>query len=390
MKMVGLPGVAEPGFPTAPILSDDLLQRSKCRFPVYAFGYNWLASNKLAAIALKDRIEEIIRIHNGRDSSCKQVILVTHSMGGLVARACCRLPEMEKKVVGVVHGVMPAVGAAVAYRRCKIGMRDEDLGAGLVIGLTGTGVTAVFAQAPGALQLLPSKDYGIGWLTLRNEQGQQVATLPQSDPYDEIYLNKKNWWGLVREEWLSPRDGISIKWNQFVKNIQLAKDFHEKLAGSYHPNTYVFYGAGSANGSKQFNSFGKIHWRMRKGVKPAKGDCPTAQETFEMTHGQVREDGKNLIYVGGESVVTPNAGMGGVYSTIETSFWELTCEKHDTYGDGTVPESSGAAPRRASANSIKQQFKLTGFDHEPAYKDAVARQVTYYSITKLAREAIIG
>jgi pimeloyl-ACP methyl ester carboxylesterase len=388
MRMAGIPSVAEPGFPVEPVLSDELLHRARCRFPVYAFGYNWLASNKLAAAALQKRIDEVIAANNGRQSSCNQVILVTHSMGGLVARACCQLAGMQEKIVGVVHGVMPAVGAAVAYRRCKVGMRDEDLKAALVIGLTGTGVTAVFAQAPGALQLLPSKDYGMGWLTIKSEEGKQITALPVSDPYEEIYLNKKNWWGLVREEWLSPRNGAPITWNEFAKNIQLAKDFHEKLAGAYHPSTYVFYGIGKG-GASTFNSFSKVQWKMSKGMQP-KGKVFSPIETSSLTHREVRSDGSNLLYVGGstEILTTAFAGSAGV-STVERSFWELRAERHDAYGDGTVPESSGAAPRRQTPSKIAQQFKLAGFDHESAYKDTTARQVTYYAITKLARKALI-
>ena len=39
------------------------------------------------------------------------------------------------------------------------------------------------------------------------------------------------------------------------------------------------------------------------------------------------------------------------------------------------------APRKAG---IKQQFKLTGFEHEPAYNDATAQRVAHYAITKIA------
>eukprot|EP01032_Pedospumella_encystans_P026865 gene26865-30371_t len=153
MDMSGLPRVAEDDHFTTPILSDDLLKRAKCRFPVYACGYNWLASNTEAADALKDRIAEVIAENNKGAYKCEQVILVTHSMGGLVARCCAQLDGMAGKIAGIVHGVMPAVGAAVAYRRCKVGMREESFTAGLVIGSNGREVTAVFAQAPGALQL---------------------------------------------------------------------------------------------------------------------------------------------------------------------------------------------------------------------------------------------
>ena len=87
--------------------------------PVHAVGYNWLASNALAAKKLRDEINRITAQYNKGQFSCEQVILVTHSMGGLVARACAQLPGMADKIAGISHGVMPATGAAVAYRRCK-------------------------------------------------------------------------------------------------------------------------------------------------------------------------------------------------------------------------------------------------------------------------------
>lgn len=123
------------------IVSDELVARGGFRMPVHACGYNWLDSNKVAAQRLAERIDELM-LQYGRN--CQQVILVTHSMGGLVARRCAQLPGMAAKIAGVVHGVMPATGAPVAYRRCKVGMSDEDCIAGAVIGPTGQEVTAVF------------------------------------------------------------------------------------------------------------------------------------------------------------------------------------------------------------------------------------------------------
>ena len=296
MKMTELPDVAESGYPVDPVKSDELLKRSKSSFPVYAFGYNWLASNKDAATSLKERIEKIIRENNIGSVKCTQVILVTHSMGGLVARACSQLPQMAEKIVGIVHGVMPATGAAVAYRRCKVGMRDEDFKAGLVIGSDGKEVTAVFAQSPGALQLLPSESYGPGWLEISDPSGKILTSLPVADPYKEIYLEREKWWGLVCEDWLKPEGGIPIAWNVFKLNILLAQDFHRALAGKYHKKTYVFYGGGSAK-----ESFSKIQWRIKRGSLPLKDGAVGVLGIPSMSHHDFRTDGSNNRYVGGQS-----------------------------------------------------------------------------------------
>jgi hypothetical protein len=390
MQMTGLPSIAEKGHAPSPILSDELLERAKFRFPVYACGYNWLESNKYAAAGLKSRINRIIEENNAAGFQCSQVILVTHSMGGLVARACAQLPEMEDKIAGIVHGVMPATGAAVAYRRCKVGMGDEDFAAGLVIGSNGREVTAVFAQAPGALQLLPSQEYGRHWLKISDETGKTSEALPANDPYTEIYLRKDRWWGLIREDWLNPPGGKSIKWQEYADNIRLAKDFHNKLSRKYHPNTFVFYGAGEGKQA----SFESINWSMTRGHRPPAGPAPTLAQIAEFSHQELREGGDNNLQVGGQHKFGSGEGETGFGDSsapdVETSFWTLSCAKQDGRGDGTVPASSGMSPRGCGGKNIHQQFRLVGFSHEPAYKNETAQHVTHYAITKIAARAKIS
>lgn len=386
MGMKGQPFGAEKPFTS--IMTDDLLARCKFLMPVYAAGYNWLASNDDAAKHLKARIAQIIKENDGGSFRCEQVLLVTHSMGGLVARACAQLPAMEEKIAGIVHGVMPTVGAAVAYRRCKIGMRDEDFGAGLVIGSTGREVTAVFAQAPGALQLLPSQRYRSDWLRVQSPNGQIAESWPVvgesgNDPYESIYKRRDRWWGLVNEAWLSPLEGQPIDWSEFSNNVNKAKVFHAELVGKYHSNTYSFYGA-----DPKQKSFEKVTWKIAQGLAPDRVRPPQIPAVVNMTPKQVRMDGSTPEYVGGKtefsSYSTPTGGGVTVY---DTSYWELHCELQDGAGDGTVPLSSGAAPMAQGGANIQQQFKLTGFGHEPAFKDGVAQRATLYAITKIAGKA---
>jgi pimeloyl-ACP methyl ester carboxylesterase len=410
MSMRGLPRQTDSGAFTAPVVSDELLARAKHRFPVYACGYNWLDTNLNAADLLKARIKKVIAENNKGHFTCSQVILVTHSMGGLVARACSELKDMQSSIAGIVHGVMPATGAAVAYRRCKVGMGDEtDFVPAQVIGYTGKEVTAVFAQAPGALQLLPSQDYPKGWLKLEPES-MRVARAANADPsmldeilvvgsmpgknpspYESIYLRKDRWWGLVREEWLSPKDGISFSWDKFEKCIGKAKEFHSNgelgISGKYHPNSYVYYGD---DDGKQA-SFATIQWQIKPGLQPG-GDAvaPTASDVIGYKPQQTRTDGSNAIYVGGETKFETfyYGPMGGASTnTYDTSFWEFHCLKQDGKGDGTVPTCSGAAPAKAMPSAIKQQFALTGFSHEASYQNAVAQVTTLHCITKIAAVA---
>lgn len=389
MAMRGLPAECEPGIIPESIKSDDLLKRSKCRFPVYAFGYNWLDSNAVAGKLLEQRIDQIISENNRGRFCCSQVILVTHSMGGLVARSCVSRPGVADKVAGVVHGVMPAVGAAVAYRRCKIGMYDESAIAGLVIGKDGRQVTAVFAQAPGALQLLPSADYRKKWLKITKASGEAVLDLPEADPYLEIYLEKTKWWGLINREWLVPDGGVPITWKVFEKNVIAAREFHSRISGKYHPNTFVFYGGSS----DKRDSFETVTWTLKKGNAPREGSNLSELASTSEPHERVRENGGSPIYIGGNTEVLTQSGVGypplPMAVTYETSFWEAHCSKHDGSGDGTVPVSSGESPRIVAGRDIKQQFRVSGIAHEPAYQDRIVQQIVHYAITKITAKANI-
>ncbi len=389
MSMRGLPKRAEIGDIPAPVTSDELLKRAGFRMPVYACGYNWLANNLLSAAHLQQRINQIIAENNGPHSNCSQVIVVTHSMGGLVARACQKLQGMQDKIAGIVHGVMPTTGAAVAYRRCKVGMRDEDFAAGLAIGETGQAVTAVFAQAPGALELLPMMQYEPAWLTFGGKVAGTIATAQPvtGDPYRDIYLRKDRWWGLVRPEWLRPQGGMPITWSVYRANITKAKRFtnsiKDKNKDAFHPVTYVFYG----NDSSQ-KSFAGIHWRVAKGaMAPHQGSRPELDQVPEMSFDQVRANGNNPIHVGGKHVQISAYGAYGMPTSYETSYWDIQCGKQDSGGDGTVPIMSGSAPKQVGGSAIKQQFGLTGFAHEGAYRNPTAQIVSLYGIVKIAAEA---
>jgi len=79
-----------------------------------------------------------------------------------------------------------------------------------------------FAQAPGPLQLLPSAQYGDGWLMIKD--GEQLTRLPQrGDPYGEIYAVRGKWWGLIDDQLINPLDEkkqtIDADWKVFAKLI---------------------------------------------------------------------------------------------------------------------------------------------------------------------------
>ena len=113
--------VLSDGFKFQQVKKEDIGHGADMRFPVYACGYNWLQSNAKSAERLAKRIDDVINANNSKSFTCEKVILITHSMGGLVARYCSEMLKKSGKIAGILHGVMPATGAAVAYKRVRSG-----------------------------------------------------------------------------------------------------------------------------------------------------------------------------------------------------------------------------------------------------------------------------
>jgi len=127
-------------------------------FPVFAFGYNWTDCNANSGSKLSARIDEIIEEAKSTTGKCEKVILITHSMGGLVSRAASELSGAQARILGIIHGVQPATGSAAAYWRVKAGF--EGMGpTSRVLGNDAHTVTPILGNMPGGLQLLPNKYY---------------------------------------------------------------------------------------------------------------------------------------------------------------------------------------------------------------------------------------
>jgi pimeloyl-ACP methyl ester carboxylesterase len=264
-------------------------------FPVHAFGYNWTASNGMAGEQLAAYIEQVVKGYTDGGRKCTKVLLVTHSMGGLVARSACLLHGAKDKVLGVIHGVQPSNGSPAAYWRMKGGgerphtipdleyvqwfrnpvkmfnhlkgklVNNEFLGIGhvsaWVLGTDGEEVTALLGNMPGGLELLPNKQYKNNngwerWLELLDKDGNEIA-LPIANPYREIYKQSDKYYRLVNPAWLNPGNTAATEdfenndWNLYTKYLSVAEAFHDALArlGNYsaHPETYQFYSSGIAS-----------------------------------------------------------------------------------------------------------------------------------------------
>lgn len=197
----------------------DIRKVAPCWYPVHAMGYNFLKSNGESARAIAERIRGLVKGYQQRGFKCDEVIVVTHSMGGLVGRALLHpdygnlLNDSTVKILGMYHNVMPTTGAAAAYKRMRFGFKDSDqLDAGIkasVIAIDGQGATAILANSPGALELLPGAAYGNDWLKLVDYAGKQIWSSPgsQETALDGIYLKDDlSWWRLINSRWVNPAD----------------------------------------------------------------------------------------------------------------------------------------------------------------------------------------
>lgn len=358
----------------------ELEKFAQYQYPVYACGYNWIRSNELSAGRLKNRVLEIIDFWTKRRFDCKQVILVSHSMGGLVSRACAK--QIPDKIVGIVHGVMPALGAPLAYRRIASGTEKSSPSANFkaritmekfadIAGDTSMKTTPTMATACGALELLPNHLYPSPWLfaSVRKKDGtiKDVAPLFYGNVYD-MYRDFSVWYRVINPELADPagkydkdKDGVKAA---IIRAIDQAENFHTKILDTYyHPNTYAYFGA-----DKEQLSYGVMRWVTDN------QDLLTPQTSQLVCVGQAISDES---FVGGRTMVMPQNFPGA-----GTTYWFMPGDQ-DAPGDGTVPKQSGDGPH----GKAKRVFHATGFSHQDSYADKHMLKLTFHLIARLSQEA---
>jgi pimeloyl-ACP methyl ester carboxylesterase len=84
---------------------------------VYFCGYDWRRDNAASAFRLASVVDEALA-----DTGESKVILVAHSMGGLVSRYYCKMLGGESKVFALFLLGSPSLGAIEAYTQLKHGL----------------------------------------------------------------------------------------------------------------------------------------------------------------------------------------------------------------------------------------------------------------------------
>ena len=377
-----------------PALTESHLeQHAKQYYPVYCIGYNWLDDCEVSSKRLEARILQIIDQWSKSKRKCEKVILVTHSMGGLVARSCAK--RIPHKIAGIIHGVMPAFGAPVAYRRIACGTESSSPSNGgldnyaalqlaKVLGNTPSKTTPVLATAPGALELLPNHLYPGPWLHVRVSKVQMSAGAPFDEarghirpitetptdflnvptqiapnPYD-LYRDMRRWYRLIDPSLADPAKKYANDESRdraIRSAIDTAERFHRALGDYCHPNTYVFYG----DDPKQL-SFGQLRWTARQWAASS-----VALTTSNIANGKLMssESGaRRRVLIEGKTEL------------------QFEPEPQDSRGDGTVPyQSSTALP-----GGVKQVFAARGFEHQGSYNNGDMLTLTLRLIVKIVQE----
>jgi hypothetical protein len=353
--------------PMTPLTEAELKQAIKgCWFPVHAMGYNWLESNKESGEKTAKRITALIEQYKAWGYQCEKVIVVTHSMGGLVARALIhpKMGNLEGKVLGMVHGVMPAIGAGAAYKRMRCGFEPgswHDAIVPKVLGNEGPEVTAVLGNSQGGLQLLPSMAYGNNWLQL-NQADKTIKSLPEKgDPYEEIYKLQGKWYGLIRDEWLNPAmdpTGGLFRTNAYLDK---AKKFHLDIDKTYHPYSYAHYGCDTKHAA-----WHRVRWLI------------DIHATVPHIEGlQIKNDSTK-----GVLTVQEPAAFTRVGRSVSPNVSVVLAGPTDP-GDQTVPMHS--ADHQLASGKFKGVFRQTGYEHQASYADDGALKSTIYSLVRIAQ-----
>ncbi|MDR3086337.1 MAG: alpha/beta hydrolase [Azoarcus sp.] len=372
-------------------------------YPVWVYGYNWLQDNEDSARGLLKFIDEQVLACYKRSQYFKcadKVIIVTHSMGGLVARRASQMLKergQEDKILGVAHGVQPVMGAPALYRRLRAGQEAGDPAAGFlnrdafmagitsaVMGWSEQSMTVQLARAPGPLELAPTKDYPMNWLVVKG-YGRKVFSLPEKDPYAEIYSKTTDdcWWGMVNPEYIDPAGTIREEGRnpakEYKKAIGFAQAFHDKLKLYAHPETYGFYGIDD----DKYRSFGYVEWTINvespsfirnvEAVKNAKGiEYKSAKVTVPL---QYQERPLHLLH----NPPREKPLIANCTATLSNA--------RNQRGDGTVPEDSGKVLERLGEKPPVEVFTIPGFGHQDAFNAESGSLAGIYFIARIVQKA---
>jgi hypothetical protein len=319
-----------------------------------------------------------VRGYKKRHFNCEEVIIVTHSMGGLLARALLHpdygnlLDEKLFSVLGVYHSAMPTTGAAATYKRMRFGFQESwaflgETGAS-IFGVDGEHATAVLANASGPLELLPSEAYGRDWLKVINWRNEVLWSWPRNadTPLNSIYV-KPNlaWWRLVNPKWVNPAEGSgknNENINEVYDRLRRAFDFVQSIKDTFHPTmTFASYCT-----SSERPCYGEVVFR----VLDADPKGQLLKNSPPVENWQLLSDDKKgtLIVQAGSNKLT------------------LRLVQPKSEGDETVPGGRSAS-KLPGSHFVHGRKDGEGYEHQNSYANNDVLASLLYSIVKISKTA---
>jgi hypothetical protein len=362
----------------AALTEQDLKKVAACWYPVHAMGYNFLKSNGASARVIADRVRGLVKGYQKRGFKCDEVIIVTHSMGGLLARALIHpkygnlLNDPSVKVLGIYHNVMPTMGAAASYKRMRFGFLE---GSGMVaetvakvLGINGEHATAILANAPAALELFPGSAYGKAWLKVVDGAGREMWSLPgnSGSALESIYLQPADaWWRLLNPDWVNPghvRVAAGGGIDAVNSRLTEAAAFIEDIKSTFHPSSCY----GSFCSSSERHSYGEIVFKVAdREVWDAQNIKLPPVDSWKLLSDDAR--GTLKVQAGGH-VLT------------------LTLQPPAAPGDETVPAARSA--RQIDGKLfVHGETKGKSYEHQNSYADRDVLASLLYSVVQIAKTA---
>ncbi|GEM_PF-2611795 len=319
--------------------------------PVYVIGYDWRQSNRDSGRAVATRINEILEIEE-----TEKFIMISHSMGGLVTRACLHDTAnnhgVHDKCMGIVHIAQPVHGGVVLVRRMFSGSTSELDGGYLfstILGDTREKSLTISANMAGPLQLLVTPNYlnpaGQDWYSRRTFEDPAAGFTAWTGRTWDHYLSPVSPPGLLPPATEPYSPSVAAR-TQLTRNIRLAAAFHDWIGVWKHPQTWSIYATG-----------GTVDTSVRFGLPPL--SVRTEGWVFKDYFG-MRADGTEV------EVEDPNPADRGVIVTRTT----------DSDGTVPVPSAQGLFPGEAhtialgSDYSVRHQFEIVDAT-EAAAHDAI-------------------
>lgn len=365
-----------------PITEDDLKKIAACWYPVHAMGYNFVQSNGITAVTIAKRLRGLVKHYRERGFKCHEVILVTHSMGGLLARALIHpdygkiVNDNDLTILGIYHSVMPAIGAAGAYKRMRFGFQEKDTTAGEyeaeVLGINGIHATAILANAPAPLEMMPGVVYGEKWLRVVDQQDKELWSWPRegATALDAIYLQPPNaWWRLINPKWINPAN-IDKKSGGGLENVKYrlndAFKFLNSIKETFHTTTFASYCA-----SPKRLSYGNVVFKVIEGLNSGLSYSKENQNLLPSEKWTLLEDNaKNELVV--------QAGPRKL---------RLKLMPASAAGDDTVPSKNLEKCFKKERLFIHGVKEGTDYGHQDSFSNPNVLSSMLYSIIQIAKTA---